>query len=287
PAAAARAAGPRRAPRRPLREPRGAAPRARAAPRGRLVRARGDRALPLRRPRRDPRMGLLARGGRPGLAASAFAAAAAAALPCARARGEAVHVGRPGENAYRISLYYGVPVDRVARANHLATAGALEVGESLRIPGARRAPPEAPLLPPPAPAPSEAALDAFDSGLAFTWPVRGAVSSRFGTRGWGHHHEGIDIPAPEGTRILAAEAGRVIHGEGLIGDYGNVVIVKHAGRYATVYAHTCRNLVRDGEFVAKGQPIAQVGESGHASGPHLHFEIRRDRLPQDPLRFLP
>ena len=237
-------------------------------------------------------MGRLARRRRvlrlPPLAAAALVAAA-----CASSPGEAVHVVRPGENLYRISLYYGVPVDRVARANHIANAGALEVGEGLRIPGARRAPPEAPLLPPDAPllpperAPSEAALDASDSGLAFGWPVRGAVSSRFGTRGWGHHHEGIDIPAPEGTTILAAEAGRVIHSEGRIGDYGNVVIVKHAGRYATVYAHTCRNLVRDGDFVAKGQPIAQVGESGNASGPHLHFEIRRDRLPQDPLRFLP
>jgi murein DD-endopeptidase MepM/ murein hydrolase activator NlpD len=112
------------------------------------------------------------------------------------------------------------------------------------------------------------------------------VSSLFGARGR-DHHAGIDILAREGTQVLAAEAGRVIESDGGLGDYGNVVIVKHAGRYATVYAHNRRNLVRRGEFVEKGQPIAQVGDSGNASAPHLHFEIRRDRLAQDPLLYLP
>jgi murein DD-endopeptidase MepM/ murein hydrolase activator NlpD len=86
---------------------------------------------------------------------------------------------------------------------------------------------------------------------------------------------------------VAAESGRVVLSGRRLGDYGNVVIVKHAGRYATVYAHNRRNLVREGEFVEKGQAIAQVGESGNASGPHLHFEIRRDRRAQDPLLYLP
>jgi len=194
-------------------------------------------------------------------------------------------VVRPGENLYRISLHYGVPVASLARANRLGDAAALEVGQTLRIPGARRGPADAPLLPPHS-SPSLASVDAGGRGLAFGWPVHGAVSSRFGHRGWGHH-EGIDIPASAGTTVLAAESGRVVHSAGRIGDYGNVVILKHAGPYATVYAHNRRNLVRDGDFVEKGQPIAQVGDSGNASGPHLHFEIRRDRLPQDPLLFLP
>jgi murein DD-endopeptidase MepM/ murein hydrolase activator NlpD len=112
------------------------------------------------------------------------------------------------------------------------------------------------------------------------------VSSHFGSRGRGHH-EGIDIPAREGSPVVAAEEGRVIHSGGQLGDYGNVVFVKHAGRYATVYAHNRRNLVREGEFVEKGQAIAQVGDTGNASAPHLHFEIRRDRLAHDPLLYLP
>ena len=201
---------------------------------------------------------------------------------------ELVHVVRPGENLYRISLHYGVPVDRLIRSNRIRDVHALEVGQALRIPGARRDPPQATL------APRVASTDdgggrqiaLRDTGLVFEWPLRGHVSSYFGSRGR-DHHEGIDIPAREGTPVVAAEAGRVVHSGGRLGDYGNVVIVKHAGRYATVYAHNRRNLVRIGEFVEKGQAIAQVGESGNASGPHLHFEIRRDRLAHDPLLYLP
>jgi murein DD-endopeptidase MepM/ murein hydrolase activator NlpD len=214
-----------------------------------------------------------------------LAAAALLATACASVPGELIHVVRPGENLYRISLHYGVPVERLIRENQIQDVSALAVGQSLRIPGARRGPADAQLVPSER-GPTTASLDASALGLDFAWPVHGAVSSRFGSRGWSHH-EGIDIPAHEGTTVLAAESGRVVHSEGRIGDYGNLVIVKHAGRYATIYAHNCRNLVHSGDFVEKGQAIAQVGETGNASGPHLHFEIRRDRLPQDPLLYLP
>ena len=219
------------------------------------------------------------------LAALATAALACASTPDGK---DVVHVVRPGENLYRISLHYGVPVDRLIRSNRIRDVHALEVGQALRIPGAHREPPEAALVPSVASARSgggrEIALR--DTGLVFEWPLRGRVSSYFGSRGFGHH-EGIDIPAREGTPVVAAEAGRVVQSGGKRGDYGNVVIVRHAGRYATVYAHNRRNLVREGEFVEKGQVIALVGETGNASGPHLHFEIRRDRLATDPLLYLP
>lgn len=227
-----------------------------------------------------------ARKGRALLAATLVAGA----LACASKPDgpEVVHVVRPGENLYRISLHYGVPVDRLIRSNRIRDVHALEVGQALRIPGARRAPSQAALVP------RVASTDAGggrqialrDTGLTFAWPLRGRVSSRFGSRGFGQH-EGIDIPASEGTPVVAAESGRVVHSGRRLGDYGNVVIVRHAGRYATVYAHNRRNLVRQGEFVEKGQVIAQVGETGNASGPHLHFEIRRDRLAHDPLLYLP
>ena len=78
----------------------------------------------------------------------------------------------------------------------------------------------------------------------------------------------------------------MIH-SGVLGDYGRVVIVKHAGRYSTVYAHNHKNRVREGQFVEKGQVIAEVGTTGNASGPHLHFELRRGAKPLDPLLYLP
>lgn len=222
--------------------------------------------------------------------ALAMAVVALWALACASSPGgeDIVHVVRPGENLYRISLYYGVPVDRVIRSNRIADVHALEVGQALRIPGARRGAPQAALAPTLASASAGANRQVAyrDNGLAFAWPLRGRVSSHFGSRGRSHH-EGIDIPARQGSPVVAAEAGRVIHSGGQLGDYGNVVIVKHAGHYATVYAHNRRNLVRKGEFVEKGQAIAQVGETGNASAPHLHFEIRRERLAHDPLLYLP
>ena len=86
--------------------------------------------------------------------------------------------------------------------------------------------------------------------------------------------------------MRAAEAGKVIYSDRL-GAYGNVVVVKHAGRYSSVYAHNRRNLVSQGSFVEKGQEIAVVGATGNATGPHLHFEIRNERRPDDPLLYLP
>ncbi len=97
----------------------------------------------------------------------------------------------------------------------------------------------------------------------------------------------IDIRAPRGTLVRAAEAGRVIHSGGGLGAYGKVVIIKHAGRYSTVYAHHDSIRVKKGDFVEKGDVIGTVGATGNASGPHLHFEVRRDRVPDDPLSYLP
>jgi lipoprotein NlpD len=221
----------------------------------------------------------------------ALAAALAVALSaCASPPpgGETTHVVQRGENLYRISLHYGVPVDRLIRANRIDDVRSLEVGQVLRIPGSRRTAPPSPLAPLVADAgpPGSREIALRESSLVFEWPLRGGVGSPFGPRGR-DRHSGIDIPAPEGTPIVAAEAGRVVHSGRGLGDYGNAVIVKHAGRYLTLYAHTRRNLVDEGDFVEKGQTIALVGESGNASGPHLHFEIRRDRFAQDPLLYLP
>jgi len=210
---------------------------------------------------------------------------------CASTPAGPVHVLRPGENLYRLSRYYGVSVEDIRRANDIRDVTQIRAGARLVIPGAEKAPPGANLayIPEAAPAPPRGGhgeLARRELNLAFAWPISGRLSSRFGWR-HGRQHDGIDIPAKPGTEIRAAEAGRVVHSGRGLGAYGNVVIVKHAGRYSTVYAHNRRNRVRKGEFVEKGQVIAEVGKTGNASGPHLHFEVRRDRLPQDPLLYLP
>ena len=127
--------------------------------------------------------------------------------------------------------------------------------------------------------------DSKDSKSGLLWPVEGQITSKFGPRG-NSSHDGLDIAAPSGTPILAAASGEVIHSGALRG-YGNLVILRHRDGLVTVYAHNQKNLVREGEFVRRGQAIARVGQTGRASGPHLHFEVRKDNLARNPLRYLP
>jgi murein DD-endopeptidase MepM/ murein hydrolase activator NlpD len=124
-----------------------------------------------------------------------------------------------------------------------------------------------------------------DGKNGLSWPVAGKITSKFGPRR-GSFHDGLDISAPLGTPILAAASGEVIYSGALRG-YGNLVILRHRGGYVTIYAHNQKNLVREGKAVRRGQVIARVGQTGRASGPHLHFEVRKDNLARNPLRYLP
>ncbi|HXD90614.1 MAG TPA: M23 family metallopeptidase, partial [Candidatus Binataceae bacterium] len=121
----------------------------------------------------------------------------------------------------------------------------------------------------------------------FAWPVvAGTVSSPFGIR-HGVMHDGIDIAAPAGTPVHCADAGSVIY-VGQLHGYGNVVIVQHPDGYATVYGHNQRNLVGVGDHVLRGQEIAKIGTTGRTSGgANLHFEVRRNNHPQNPIAYLP
>ncbi|EKV01076.1 metalloendopeptidase-like membrane protein [Leptolyngbya sp. PCC 7375] len=121
-------------------------------------------------------------------------------------------------------------------------------------------------------------------------PTSGGITSRFGSRihpvlGYRRFHAGVDFGAPYGTRITAADSGKVIF-SGWYGGYGNSVIIDHGGGLTTLYAHASRLNVREGQAVVKGQSIAAVGSTGLSTGPHLHFEVRRNGNPVDPMGFL-
>ncbi|HWO42932.1 MAG TPA: M23 family metallopeptidase [Candidatus Eisenbacteria bacterium] len=193
-----------------------------------------------------------------------------------------VHVVKPGETLYRIGRAYEVSHIELARINRLRDPHHIQPGQRLFIPGAARTVPVETVTPAEPP-------EGFEPGGAlgnrFIWPVTGTVNSRFGPRGVAVH-DGIDIAAPEGTPVRSAEAGEVIYSDQLRG-YGNLVIVRHAGGFATVYAHNQANLVREGQMVRRGEMIARVGSTGRVTAPHLHFEIRKDNIAQDPLRYLP
>jgi murein DD-endopeptidase MepM/ murein hydrolase activator NlpD len=208
----------------------------------------------------------------------------ALALACAGSELGRYHTVRRGENLYRIGLRYGVPAAEIARANRIRDVTQVSVGTRLWIPrphdaaGRRVA-----SAPPPRLKPRPPQQRPHD--LGFIWPIRGKLTSNYGRRR-GRMHEGIDVAARSGTPIRAAESGKVIH-SGRLGGYGNVVIIKHQGSYRTVYAHASRLYVRKGDFVEKGQRIAAVGSTGRATGPHLHFEIRRGENPRNPVLYLP
>jgi murein DD-endopeptidase MepM/ murein hydrolase activator NlpD len=125
--------------------------------------------------------------------------------------------------------------------------------------------------------------DSTPSSSGFVWPTSGTVTSGYGPR-WGRMHEGIDIAAPTGTSVRAAAAGRVIIA-GSMGGYGSVVVIDHGGGISTLYAHLSSIWVGGGT-VSQGQGIGAVGCTGSCTGPHLHFEVRVNGSPVNPLSYL-
>ena len=145
---------------------------------------------------------------------------------------------------------------------------------------------------PPAPPSAAPAAPPVDTGAPppregrFTWPVRGQVLTRFGPTGRGLHNDGINIAAPKGASVVAAEAGIVAYAGNELRGFGNLLLIKHADGWVTAYAHNEQLLVRRGDRIRRGQPIARVGQTGNVGEPQLHFELRRGTRAVDPTEHL-
>ena len=122
------------------------------------------------------------------------------------------------------------------------------------------------------------------SSSGYIWPAHGILTSSFGWR-WGRMHEGIDIAVGNGTPVVAAASGTVIVA-GWMGGYGNLVVIDHGNGVSTAYGHNTGVTVGVGQSVAQGQLIAYSGNTGHSTGPHIHFEVRINGAPVDPLGYL-
>lgn len=156
---------------------------------------------------------------------------------------------------------------------------------------AKPAPPSTPSVPPPAPdTPSTATLPPPSSMPGeYPWPIAAGqlikVTSQYGWRSRGRHH-GIDIGGPTGTPIYAVASGTVIFAANHHNGYGNLVIIQHVNGITSHYAHNKIIKVKKGQVVTQGATIALLGATGRATGPHLHFEIRRGDRAVNPCRYL-
>lgn len=222
------------------------------------------------------------------------------------------HEVKQGQTLWSIARAYGVDVRTLTRVNQIVDTTALYAGQKLYIPGAtqqREIVSRCPcgtetvkssssvkalseiLHPAERSSTAKAAhtvVTAKETALeriALIWPVQGEVSRGFEQNAT-RRHDGIDIVAPRGTSIQAAADGEVIFSGWGPGGYGRIVILQHQAEVVTIYAHNHDNLVRLGQRVRQGEPIATVGQSGRATGNHLHFEVRHKAVPIPPYKFL-
>jgi len=233
------------------------------------------------------------------------------------------HTVQRGDTIYAISRRYGVDSAALARVNELPAPFDVQLGQVLVLPGkvegvAPVAVAEAPtpepapardsvevaILPPPAarqaepqarpsgpaphppPEPDPPALEP-PPGKGLSWPVRGRILLAFGPAAGGTHNDGINIAAPLGTPVAAADDATVAYVGNELRGFGNLVLLKHADGWLSAYAHCDTVTVKKGERVRRGQTIARVGATGAIAEPQLHFELRQGTRAVDPLQHLP
>lgn len=219
------------------------------------------------------------------------------------------HVVTQRVTLYRISQTYRVSIAKLMEANGLSSPSAIKVGSKIFIPGAKAVLHVEPYVPlsarekgdlerslemeeklipaEPSPAgPGNRRPPWLGKELDLIWPIQGKINSPFGPRGK-NFHKGIDIASPSYQEVKAAMDGEVILARNSRSGYGNVVVLRHDRGFSTVYGHMNVIIAQEGEAVRLGQAIGGVGSTGKSTGPHLHFELRHDGRPLDPLPLLP
>ena len=184
------------------------------------------------------------------------------------------HEVRRGQTLWGISRMYNMELTAIVRANRLPDASKIEVGQLIFIPEGGEIK-------------KSGEPNAAKVSESFAWPVKGAVSSYFGSTKDMAKNKGIDIEAPVGTCVKASRSGKVTFVSDHMKGYGKTVIIDHLDGFETVYAHNTENLVTAGQNVTQGQTVARVGDTGRAEAPSLHFEIRKGHKPQNPFYYLP
>lgn len=193
---------------------------------------------------------------------------------------------RPGDTLWSIGQRFGVSDQKVMLLNGLRDPNNLQVGSRVLVgyqyarntSGGKLVPVKYRQTVRRDAEPSNENAVPSNSQGELLWPLsEGRIVSAFGPRS-GSFHDGIDISAATGSPVYAAHSGSVVYAGNRLSGYGNLIILRHSSGLTTVYAHNDRLLVSTGDKVRRGENIAEVGSTGHATGPHLHFEVRtRDK----------
>lgn len=239
-------------------------------------------------------------------------------LPPAVERLDAIYTVRPGDTMYSLAKRFEMDLEELAAANDMTVPYTLSVSQRLIIPGAMDVPATSQAMTAEAPAveTAEAMAPSKDAQLAarelgvmpavadraasgedailisktgdsrFSWPLRGAIIEGYGTTKDGLRNDGINIAAPIGAPIRAAADGEVIYTGAELDGYGNLLLVRHIDGWVSAYAHTDSIVVKKGDMVRQGQVVAKVGRTGTVEAPQLHFELRHELQPRDPLAAL-
>ncbi len=194
----------------------------------------------------------------------------------------AIYTVKKGDTLFSISWRYGYDHKNLAKINGIKPPYTVYVGQKLRFKSTKTA--VAKKVTSKATTSTKTTTSSSNKKLTWRWPTSGKVISTYSKSAAGR--KGIDIAGKSGQSIIAAAAGKVVYSGNGLPRYGNLLIIKHNDVYLSAYAHNKTLLVKEGQQVKAGQKIALLGRSGTQSD-QLHFEIRRNGKPVDPMRFLP
>jgi len=228
------------------------------------------------------------------------------------------HTVKPGQTLYRISHTYRIDEDYLARVNGIGNPSQLSVGTRIFVPGARRVlyvpvvkthststkkvrtastkktPKKSKVVrkttsnkPAPKPAKKRSPTSHATTLKTLQWPLKGKVLKQFSSRAKPGSGHGIEIAARAGSTVRAAEAGKVIYSGDGVNGYAFLVIVQHENNLFTVYGFNRKNLVKQGDFVSRGEKIALSGTPPAGGQPRLHFEVRKGKKAVNPMNYLP
>ena len=223
-----------------------------------------------------------------------------------------VHVVRRSETVSGISRMHNVQMSELVRLNDIPPPYKIPVGARLVLPSSKTGAVSTAAVQSPKPqgtasaggsaaqpaqTQSAAASATARSGAGvpkppprqggrFLWPVQGKVIEKFGPQGSGRHNDGINILAPRGEPVRAAENGVVVYAGAQLQGFGQMLLIKHADSWLTAYAHNQDLAVKRGDTVKRGQTVARVGSTGNVAGPQLHFEVRKGKRAVNPMKVL-